>query len=212
MKTMRLHAQRGFTLIELLAAVTIIGMLSVIGIPHFRAYMLEARLNDAQPLLVELAGKMRMRMIERGEYCCDGDIANENIISDETGADLTEAGDFCFMIVCRDAALCPTVSTADFIAPAEADDAPPQFEIWAVLREKSSGNVTSPSGFCQPASAKRPPTGWVRDSSSGEAGRQGQVVVLRYPPPANGIDAAAGADGHRFVWNAGLSKTHALQP
>ncbi|MGZ0189306.1 MAG: type IV pilin protein, partial [Alphaproteobacteria bacterium] len=107
--------QRGFTLIELMMVVSIIGVLALIGVPHFRGYMLEARLNDAQPILTEIAAKMRMQMLETGEYCCAVDPAQESSIIADLGAPLADNGDFCFMIICKDPDLCAKVSTADFI-------------------------------------------------------------------------------------------------
>ena len=205
--------QRGFTLIELMVVVSIIGVLAVIGVPHFRAYVLEARLNDAQPMLAEIAAKMRMQFLETGAYCCTSDTTVEANIADELGAPLDEAGDFCFAIICRNGAQCPNVAAADYIAPQEANDADIEFEVWAVLRGSTATTVSAPrSATCTPHPDKRPPTGWVRPNASADAGREGQAVVLRYPPPENGPDATVGADSHVFVWDAGLSKTHALQP
>lgn len=207
------QAERGFTLIELMVVVSIVGVLAILGVPRFKAYVLEARLNDAQPYLVEIAAKMRMRLIEQGDYCCDADPSAEANIESELGVAVDEAGDFCFMIVCKDAALCATVTATNFITPAEVADAAPEFEVWAVLRDDTGATVSGPGGAtCTPHPSKRPPTGWTGPSTSTEPGREGQAVAFRYPPPVNGIDATTGTDGHRYVWDAGLSKTHALQP
>lgn len=210
---MATHRQSGFTLIELMVVVSVIGVLAILGVPHFRAYVLDARLNDAVPHLTEIASRMRTRVIERGEYCCAANPSIEANITVELGVRPDEAGDFCFMIVCRDATLCPTVSTQNFISAAEVADAAPEFEVWAVLRDTTGATVTAPgSSSCTPDPAKRPPTGWVQPSTSSDPGREGQAVVLRYPPPENGPDAATGTGGHRYVWDAGISKTNALQP
>jgi len=210
---MRRRRQRGFTLIELMIVVSIIGVLALVGVPHFRAYVLEARLNDAQPYLADIAAKMRMHFLETGTYCCAADPSVEANIVAELNVRPEETGDFCFAIVCRDAALCPTVTTANFIAPEEAGDATPEFEVWAVLRDSTGASISAPGATtCTPAPGKRPPTGWVKPSGSSDAGREGQAVALRYPPPENGPDAAAGVDSHIYVWDAGMSKTHALQP
>jgi hypothetical protein len=50
----------------------------------------------------------------------------------------------------------------------------------------------------------------VQASSSGSAGREGRVVVYRYPPPPNRRDSAAGTDTVTFNWLEGVSESHAL--
>lgn len=57
-------------------------------------------------------------------------------------AQVDEVGDFCFFIVCKDAALCSVVTTTNFIAADEAEDAGAEFEVWAILREADSGDIT----------------------------------------------------------------------
>lgn len=208
-----LRAQSGFTLIELMVVVSVVGVLTIIGMPHFRAYILNTRLNDAVPYLTEIAAKMRTSAIERGMYCCAADPTVEANISAELTVRPDEVGDFCFMVICKNGALCPTVSTANFISAAEVADVAPEFEVWAVLRASTGATVAGPgAATCTPDPAKRPPTGWAQASTSSDPGREGQVVVLRYPPPENGPDVTTGAGGHRYVWDAGISKTHALQP
>lgn len=203
--------QRGFTLIELMVVVSIIGVLSILGVPHFRAYLLDARLNDAQPYLADIAARNRMHFIETGKYCCgDGD---EPAIVSELRTNIDESGDFCFMVICKDQALCTSVTSTNFIAPDEAADAGAEFEVWAILRATNSGDVLGPSGSaCSITQGKRPTTGLAQSASSGKAGRHGQAIVLRYPAPVNGTDTTTGTDGHRYNWNAGISKTNALFP
>lgn len=208
-----IERQRGFTLIELMVVVSIIGVLSILGVPHFRAYLLDARLNDAVPYLTDIAARNRMHFIETGKYCCDLDPTNEKNITDDLRAPLDDMGDFCFAIVCKDAALCPVVTAPNFIAPDESEDAGAEFEVWAILRQNPTGTIGGPDGSsCKVQSSKRPPTGLAQPEGSGKPGRQGQAVVLRYPAPANGIDTTTGNGGHRYDWNAGISKTNALHP
>ena len=203
--------QRGFTLIELMVVVSIIGVLSILGVPHFRAYLLDARLSDAVPYLTDIAARNRMHLIETGQYCC-GDGEEDTIVS-ELRAQVDEVGDFCFFIVCKDQALCSTVTTTNFIAADEAADAGAEFEVWAILREANTGDIAGPSGSSRaPAQGKRPPTDLAQPAASSKAGRQGQAVVLRYPPPVNGIDTTTGTGSHRYNWDAGISKTNALHP
>lgn len=205
--------QQGFTLIELMVVVSIIGVLSILGVPHFRAYLLDARLSDAVPYLTDIAARNRMHFIETGKYCCDLDPTNEKNIIGELRAPLDDVGDFCFMIVCKDSNLCPIVTAPNFIAADEAADAGAEFEVWALLRQVSTGSIDGPSGStCKVQATKRPPTGLAEPAASGKPGRQGQAVVLRYPAPANGLDTTTGNGGHRYNWDAGISKTNALHP
>jgi hypothetical protein len=116
------------------------------------------------------------------------------------------------MITCKDPDLCPTVASNNFISAAEAEDAPIHFEVWAVLREQATGNVTGPGRICNISTAKRPPSGWVQPAEGSGPGRQGKIVVLRYPPPKDGRDVIQGRNGNRHVWEDGISKTDALNP
>lgn len=125
---------------------------------------------------------------------------------------IDEVGDFCFTIVCKDANLCGTVSDANFIAPNEAEDAGAEFEIWAILRGQNNGNVGGPDGACLKHTDKRPNTGLAQPNGAPVAGQHGQAIVLRYPAPVNGTDTVTGNGGHRYDWNAGISKTNALFP
>jgi len=88
--------ERGFTLIELMIVVSIIDVLALIGVPHFRGYALDARLSGAEPLMAQIAAKMRSKMIETGQYCCAGDPVDEDNIISELGVPLDEEGDFCW--------------------------------------------------------------------------------------------------------------------
>lgn len=204
--------QQGFTLIELMIVVTIVGVLSVVSVPHFRAYVLEARLNDALPKMTEIVAKMRMMKLEKGKYCCSGDSFDEAVIASELQVNVAEAGDFCFMIMCPGTANCLSASPGFFTTSPEPEDAPPEFEVIALLRASTAATINSPLGqSCKAHPQKRPPTGWVADAASGQAGREGRMLILRYPPPRDGIDGPAGSTGDRFVWQAGFSKTNAMK-
>ena len=175
--------QQGFTLIELMVVVSIIGVLSILGVPHFRAYLLDARLSDAVPYLTDIAARNRMHLIETGQYCC-GDGEEDTIVS-ELRAQVDEVGDFCFFIVCKDQALCSTVTTTNFIAADEAADAGAEFEVWAILREANTGDIAGPSGSsCAPAQGKRPPQVWPNPRRPAKPGGKAKPSFCAIRPPS----------------------------
>jgi type IV pilus assembly protein PilE len=208
---MRRACQKGFTLIELMIVVTIIGILAAISIPLYKNYLIDARLNEAKPYLLDIAAHQMSYKLRNGLYCCSGDTFSEPVLMSGLGVDLDKTGNFCFMVVCRDAALCQTAKTTSFIAASETGDPTVEFEVWAVLRATNTTTVSGPqSTTCTMSATKVVPTGWVAASTSGLAGREGRAVVYRYPPPPNGRDAVAGTNTVYFSWSEGLSNTHAL--
>lgn len=203
---------RGFTLVELMVSVTIIGILMAVGIPHFRAYILQSRVESALPQLAQIQARQRVHFIENGKYCCGSSTANENTLDSELGLRIEDNGDFCFVFVCTSSALCET-TTGSFISSAEAGDPTPEFEVWAILRGSTGSAITGPNSIsCTGHASKRPPTGWVAASTSGDSGREGLAVVMRYPPPLNGVDTVANGRGIKHVWNGGLSVSDAMLP
>ena len=202
----------GFTLIELMVAIACITVLSAIAVPRLQGYVLEARLNGAKPYLMEIAARQRMYKLETGRYCCTSSSGfAENTLVSSLSSSARDAGDFCFMFVCKDTALCESTTSVNYI---DASGGKPDFEVWALLRP---AGVTTVAGYggatCTVATDKAAATGWVR-SAAAVAGRTGQAVVLRYPPPANGIAAVSG--NHRTTvrmdWRDGVSLTDALLP
>jgi len=63
---------RGFTLIELMIVVAIIGILSTIGYPNYRAYVLRSENALAQAALVELSVTLERYYSEQNSYANAG--------------------------------------------------------------------------------------------------------------------------------------------
>jgi prepilin-type N-terminal cleavage/methylation domain-containing protein len=207
------RSERGFTLIELMVVVTIIGILASIALPVYSNYLRDARLNEAKPFLLDIAARQRLYKFKNGVYCCSGGTFDETVTGPALGIDLTNTGNFCFVIVCRDAALCASATGTNFAAAAEAGDPAIEFEVWGILRATATTSVAGPqSSTCTMSASKQQPTGWVAAANSGLPGREGRAIVFRYPPPPNGRDAVLGANGIRFSWTEGISTTHALTP
>ena len=149
--------QSGFTLIELMVVVTIIAVLAIVGVPYFRAYMLESRLDEALPTMTPIAAKMRLHRYETGKYCCEGESFDEAVITVELGVRVADSGDFCYMSMCPSAALCASSSPGFFASSPESGDATPEFEVIALLRASGSGSTPRNSSPQVTPSASRSP-------------------------------------------------------
>jgi prepilin-type N-terminal cleavage/methylation domain-containing protein len=207
-----LNRQSGFTLIEMMIVLTIIGILATIAVPVYRTYMQQAHLAEAKPYLLDIASKQRSYKARNGLYCCSGGNLSEATLTSGLNVDLNGTGNFCFVVICRDSALCGSTNSTNFLSTAQTGDSTIEFEVWAILRATSTTTVSGPSSTtCTMPATKPTPTGWVQSASSGLTGRQGRVVAYRYPPPPNRRDSTAGTDSIIFNWLDGISESHALQ-
>jgi prepilin-type N-terminal cleavage/methylation domain-containing protein len=206
-----IRRQIGFTLVELMIVVTIIGILAAIAIPAYRGYMQEAHLDEAKPYLLDIASKERSYKVRNGVYCCSSGTLDETVLTSGLNLDLNSTGNFCFVVICRDSTLCGSTTSTTFVAPSQTGDPTVEFEVWAILRASTGTTLTGPQGLsCKMSSSKVTPTGWVQPASSTDAGREGRVVVYRYPAPPNGRNTITGQDSVYFNWLEGLSESHAL--
>ena len=209
------RSQTGFTLIELMAAIVCVSIVAAIAIPKVSGYVLQARLEAAKPYLMQIAARQRMYKVENGVYCCStaGSGTNENLLAAGLGVTLSDIGEFCFVFVCQSTTLCQTTSGPGFITATSGTT--PDFEVWAIL-QSSGAAASGPGGTaCTPATGKAASTGWVAAAGSNSAGRAGEVVVVRYPPPLNGAGSTglyAPHTGQTFTWTDGISTTDARFP
>jgi Tfp pilus assembly protein PilE len=211
----RARNDRGYTIIELAIVVMCITVLAAMAVPRMSGYILQAHLDGAKPYLMELATKQRLYKIENGNYCCTAGTTDENTLNTSLGLSVANAGDFCVAFICRSSSICQSTVTNAFISPIANGVSQPDFEIWAILRSTTTGSVNGPGSLsCTPITGKQSPSGWVNASTATtSAGRSGEAVVLRYPPPTNGPDAAQGTyHGVTFNWLDGLSSTDAMYP
>lgn len=81
------QTRRGFTLIELMVVVAIIGILAVIAIPTFSAYVYEAKTSEAVSALASIKQRQGAYFAEMGEYC---DVSGNATTWNPTG-DLTSS-------------------------------------------------------------------------------------------------------------------------
>lgn len=216
-----IRRKHGFTLVELMVVVVIIGILATMGAQSFTAYLLEGNLNAAKPYLMAIASKMRTQMTQYGTWLGRTSTGADNWatyaggeqnLENWLGVDLKDAGDFCFVVV--------KTGKPKFISDSAASDG---FEVWAILRNTTYTTADSPgkdqvkvygTGLvltCTTADDKLVAGGWIKNTGS-EVGGEGRVVVLRYPPPADGVDAKGrnGRDGVYLDWVNGISITDPL--
>src|ERR1700694_5387674 len=99
-----------------MVVVPIIGILASIAVPVYSNYLREARLNEAKPFLLDIAARERLYKFKNGVYCCSGGTCGEAVKGPAVGIDLTTTGNFCFVVVCRDATLCASAAGTNFAA------------------------------------------------------------------------------------------------
>jgi prepilin-type N-terminal cleavage/methylation domain-containing protein len=67
-RSRRAYAQRGFTLIELSAVVTIVGILSVIGIVSYRSYLQSSKVTEGRNVIAAIKIAQEDHRAEAGTY------------------------------------------------------------------------------------------------------------------------------------------------
>lgn len=209
------RGERGFTLIELLVVVVIVGVLASIGLPIYQGYIRTVNLEKATPYLRSIATKQQIRFNRTGRYLAT--LSKQDII-DRLGVDVSEAGDFCFMVFCADNTICvdntEAATTVGWLISTPTGNTP-SFQVIAVLRRVSDASVSGAESTCvvSTSPAKVDSAGWVNTTGSG-AGSEGRVVVLTHPPPPDGIDTSTTIAGHSVAldWNFGIAKSDADLP
>lgn len=190
----------------------VVGVLAALALPIMAPQLCAARLYDAQGHLLQIASKMRIHKIEQGTYYGQGTGSLvENDLRTNLGVDLSTSGNFCFVTICPHDTLCSPKSTQGPIASAEGVETI-EFEVWAILRNGETPIVGPDGVTCTVATNKAPASGWVKPADSGDRCRQGQAVVLRYPPPPNGLDTTTTESGIKLDWLEGTSISHTMQP
>lgn len=71
-----MEKHRGFTLIELMIAVAVIGILTAIAYPSYRAYIIKANRAAAQSFMLEVASRQERVMLDARAYVDAPDAAS----------------------------------------------------------------------------------------------------------------------------------------
>lgn len=226
-RIVRRRPQGGWTLVELMVVLVIVGILASSGLGFFQGHILNANVGQATPYLQAIAAKNRLHFNRTGRYLAS---ANEEEIQKKLGIDLSDAGDFCFMIFCTSATSCGSYGSSPYSGstPASATvgtlvtvpgSQGTAFQVVAVLRRKSTtgtttGSVSGAGTSCTPSYTNAPiklePSGWV--AASGTKGGEGRVVILSYPPPPDGESTSTSVAGHSVTlrWNQGITLSDAV--
>lgn len=211
--------QSGFTLVELMVVMVIVGILASVGAGIYTGHMRQANVGRAIPYLQNIAAKQRIHFNRTGRYLAS---AVEADIQSKLGVNLADAGDFCFMTFCTNAATCGTYDASNNLVSdtlggfAAVPSGTPAFQVIAVLRSggASDGSVTGAGQACtvafQPGSStdRKLSSGWVGPADT--KGGQGRVAVMTYPPVNGTVAGNIGGHAATLDWTDGVTLSDAL--